>query len=630
MPVPLWSLEHVTLPGHGGRARLDDVSLVIGPGTTVVLGYSGAGKTSLLNVLVDLERPRGRVVFRKPMGAMLPLYWSPSDHGLWPFLTVREHLDAVVTAGAAERERVERLMIDFDLVPLERRLPHDLSLGERARLSVARVLAARPAIAVMDEPLDHVDPARLPTFWEVVRREITETNTSLVFTTHSPEVALRMGEQAVCLSEGKIAWTGLVRDLYTDPPSAELGAYLGAVNWFEPEDSLRWRLPESATGSDSATPIERPPDGSLVRSSRARTFRPERLEIVPANDGAAVVESTRFVGSHSEVVLHSPEHQIRRLAFVRSAGPEIVPGSRVALRMAALLLALLLGVSGCGRSADDPLEFKTVRTLKMPLEPARFPAPRGMVYGPGDELLVLDDIGRVIRYRPDGQLEKVWWMPDYKIGRPEGIRVLLDGRMVVADTHYHRIVFFDSEGNFTEAVGKRGTGPGEFEFPVAVTQDPKGFIYVAEYGGTDRVQKFTADGTPVLMFGGLGTEPGEMQRPSGVAWHKGFVYVADAINNRVQQFTDEGKFVRVLADASTADLRYPYNVSVGPDEHLYVVEYGGCRVTKLDLEGKLAGRYGREGRSNGQFWTPWGLAVNSQGRIAVADTGNRRIVELTP
>lgn len=610
MPLPLWSLEHVTLPGHGGRARLEDVTLTIGQGTTVVLGYSGAGKTSLLNVLVDLERPAApsKVTFRKPMGAELPLFWSPSDHGLWPFLTVREHLLAVVADNAADRERCDRLLAEFELTPLEARLPHDLSLGERARLSVARALAARPAVVVMDEPLDHVDPARLPRFWDVVRREVQGENLSLVFTTHSPDVALRMGEQAICLKEGRVAWTGKVRDLYFAPPSEELGAYLGAVNWFAPQERGVWGLPEETNSA----------------------LRPEQLEILPAAEGSAVVESTRFVGSHSEVMLHSPEHNVRRMAFVRSAGGELVPGLRVVVRACAVLFLGLLSLTGCGRSSDAPLDFQTVRTIKMPIEPARFPAPRGMVYGPADELLVLDDIGRVIRYKPDGTLDKQWWMPDYKIGRPEGIRVLLDGRMVVADTHYHRIVFFDAEGNFTGAVGHRGTGPGEFEFPVAVTQDPKGFIYVAEYGGTDRVQKFTADGTPVLMFGGLGTEPGEMQRPSGVAWHKGQVYVADAINNRVQQFTDDGKFVRVLADAATADLRYPYNISVGPDEHLYVVEYGGCRVTKLDLEGKLAGRYGREGRSNGQFWTPWGLAVDSHGRIAVADTGNRRIVELTP
>jgi len=611
MPVPLWSLEHVTLPGHGGRARLNDVSLTIEPGSTVILGYSGAGKTSLLNVLVDLEHSAspGTVKFRKPLGATLPLFWSPSDHGLWPFLTVREHLDAVVTAEPADRERVERLIADFDLTPIEARLPHDLSLGERARLSVARALAARPAVVVMDEPLDHVDPARLPRFWEVVRREIQSENLSLVFTTHSPDVALRMGEHAVCLKEGRVAWTGKVRDLYAAPPSEELGAYLGAVNWFEPHERAAWGLPDDPR----------------------KALRPEQLEILPAEEGPAVVESARFVGSHSEVMLHSPENNVRRMAFVRSVGGELVPGQRVTLRAGLiLLLAAVLSLAGCGRSPDDPLEFQTVRTIRMPVEPARFPAPRGMVYGPADELLVLDDIGRVIRYKADGTLDKQWWMPDYKVGRPEGIRVLLDGSMVVADTHYHRIVFFDKDGNFTRAVGKQGTGPGEFEFPVAVTQDPHGFLYVAEYGGTDRVQKMTADGTPVLMFGGIGTEPGEMQRPSGVAWHKGQVYVADAINNRIQQFTDDGKFVRVLADAATADIRYPYNVSIGPDEHLYVVEYGGCRVTKLDLEGKLAGRYGREGRSNGQFWTPWGLAVDSHGRIAVADTGNRRIVELTP
>jgi iron(III) transport system ATP-binding protein len=609
MPVGLWTLENVSLPGYGERSRLAEISLTIGTGVTVILGYSGAGKTSLLNVLVDFEKPRGAVTFRRPMGFKLPLYWSPADHGLWPFMTVRGHLLAVVPDSTEEKERVERLLTDLELSSLENRYPHDLSLGERARLSVGRALAARPGVLVLDEPLDHVDPARLPRFWEVVRREIRECNASLVFTTHSPETALRMAEQAICLHDGRVLWTGAIRELYESPPSADLGAYLGALNWFSSEERAAWGLAGDAK----------------------RAIRPERIEIVPAEDGLAAVESGRFLGSHGETTLVHQETNERRTVFARSLPAKLEPGDRVMLRLCSVVwLMLSIALSGCGDASGTKLEFESTRTLKMPLEPSRFPAPRGMVYGPKDELLVLDDIGRVIRYLPDGKVDKVWWMPDYKVGRPEGIRVLLDGRMAVADTHYHRIVLFNHEGEFVGTIGQRGTELGDFEFPVGVTQDPQGFIYVADYGGTDRITKFTADGKPVLMFGGLGSEPGEMQRPSGVAWHDGQVYVADAINNRVQQFTDEGKFVRVLADSSKADLHYPYNVMMGPDNNLYVVEYGGCRVTKLDLEGKVLGRYGKEGRSNGEFWTPWGLAVDSKGKIAVADTGNRRIVELTP
>lgn len=257
------------------------------------------------------------------------------------------------------------------------------------------------------------------------------------------------------------------------------------------------------------------------------------------------------------------------------------------------------------------------------------PAPRGMTFGPAGELYVLDNAGRVIVIAADGEIIKQWFMPDYEIGKPEGICIFKDGRIAVADTHYHRVVFFDQTGKVTGMHGTQGKEPGQFVYPVALTQDPSGNYYVCEYGGGDRVQKFNVEGEVITQFGGFGTADGEFQRPSGIVWLDEKVYVADAINNRIQVFSDTGDFLEILgAPESRPALHYPYDLAKTPTGELMTVEYGGGRITKLDLTGKVLGRFGSTGTESNQFITPWGLAISKQGQVYVADTGNRRIVEL--
>src|SRR5678810_1068759 len=92
---PLWTLSHICL----GSSRLDGISLTIIEGVTAVVGWSGAGKTSLLNVLVGFEKP-DRGILDSPKS----LYWSPQNHGLWPHCTVREHLELVRCAEVRVNE----------------------------------------------------------------------------------------------------------------------------------------------------------------------------------------------------------------------------------------------------------------------------------------------------------------------------------------------------------------------------------------------------------------------------------------------------------------------------------------------------------------------------------------------
>ena len=614
----LWSLRNVSLPGRASP-RLDCVSVEIPAGVTAILGQSGAGKTSLLNVLVGFERPatgtvQGPVAAGPAAGAMgslaadrLPFFWSPPSHGLWSHLTAFEHLSTV----SPDRDRAKvagRLLEAFDLTLVGRAKPGSLSLGEQSRLSLARAIASGARILVLDEPLAHVDTARVGKYWTVLRQHCQATSTSLVMATHSPEVVLREATHALCLRHGQVFYAGTVQDLYDHPSSEELAAMLGPGNWVSAGDR-HWI------------------DG-LVNSADACCIRPERLSLTSDSNGPAQVEAARFAGAVAEVDLVDARTGDRRTFQHRPAGPRLRAGDRVALKILLLLIAVLC--AGCGSGAGPALNVKEETYWFMPPDGPRIPAPRGMTISRDGEYLVLDNAGRILVFDENGTLTRKWWMPDYAVGKPEGVCVLKDGRIAVADTHYHRVVFFDHEGNVVGMFGKLGTAPGEFIYPVSVVQDDKENLYICEYGNfNDRAQKFRPDGTFVCQIGSYGTEDGQFQRPSGAAWFQGRVYIVDAFNNRVQVFDEDGKLIEILGNSDRiSELYYPYDISVSEQGEIYVVEYGAGRVSKFNRSGKLVGRYGRPGRGTAELTTPWGLAVDRRGRVYVCDTGNRRIVEL--
>jgi DNA-binding beta-propeller fold protein YncE len=299
--------------------------------------------------------------------------------------------------------------------------------------------------------------------------------------------------------------------------------------------------------------------------------------------------------------------------------------SRPLLELASLFALL---VSGCSRRGVEQLAATEWKAWQLPPEGPSMPTPRSLATGPHDELAVLDTAGRVTIYDPQGTLVRQWHMLDVSVGKPEGIVILRDGRVVVCDTHYFRVVYFDAEGHWLRSFGQKGEGRSEFIYPVGICKDPEENLYICEYGGHDRVQKFSREGEWLAEFGTFGTARDQFQRPSGLTWHEGKVYVADAINNRVLIFTDKGQFVGNLGDPEPPRFDLPYDIALGPDRLFYVIEYGAGRLSRLTPSGKLTGQLGRTGGGTGEFATPWGLTIDSKGRIYVADTKNRRIVAL--
>jgi len=125
-----------------------------------------------------------------------------------------------------------------------------------------------------------------------------------------------------------------------------------------------------------------------------------------------------------------------------------------------VLLAIVAAVvPGCKRPGDLP-EDVVCMFGQMGLAPGQFSYPRAITVDRSGRVLVVDKAGRIQRFTADGTYLSEWLMPETAAGKPVGLAVHPDGRIFVADTHYHRVDIFDDDGHLLTSFGHEGTGDG--------------------------------------------------------------------------------------------------------------------------------------------------------------------------
>jgi DNA-binding beta-propeller fold protein YncE len=257
--------------------------------------------------------------------------------------------------------------------------------------------------------------------------------------------------------------------------------------------------------------------------------------------------------------------------------------------------------------------------------------PRAIAIDKYDQIYLVDMTARIQVYDADGHYLRGWKTPESKNGRPTGLTIAKSGRLLVPDTHYYRVLTYETDGTLVDDAtlgGEMGTGPGQFCWVTDVVEDSKGNLYVSEYGDADRIQKFSPKGGFLLQWGGSGEEPGQFRRPQSMAVDdQDRIWVADSCNHRIQVFDSEGKLLDRWGSegAEPGKLYYPYSVALDGKGHIYVCEYGNHRVQKFTLDGKSLASWGSRGREPGQLNNPWAIAFDSQGRLNVLDSNNHRV-----
>jgi cell division transport system ATP-binding protein len=207
---------------HYGKIKaLDRVSFKIKEGEFVCLvGPSGAGKTTLVRLLICEEKPTfGRILVASRDIHMLPKKEVPfyrrkigvvfQDYKLLPTKTVYENVAyALEVSGATNKLIKERVPKILELVGLEKRaqnLPSELSGGEKQRTSLARALVHRPKILIADEPTGNLDPA---TSWEIIDLlfRINQRGTTIILATHNRDIVNALRKRVIALKSGKLIY----------------------------------------------------------------------------------------------------------------------------------------------------------------------------------------------------------------------------------------------------------------------------------------------------------------------------------------------------------------------------------------------------------------------------------------
>lgn len=217
----------VRLQGSVGQFRLDTAFDAPEAGITALFGQSGAGKTTLVNMLAGLTKPEaGRislgddVLFDAERGIDLPpnqrrIGYVFQESRLFPHLSVRGNLHygrrrRSADAGDIDFDAVVRLL---DIEPLLGRRVRNLSGGERQRIALGRALLASPRLLLMDEPLASLDGARKDEILPFIERLRDDYAIPIVYVTHAMEELIRLADLMVIVDRGRIAASGPVEEL---------------------------------------------------------------------------------------------------------------------------------------------------------------------------------------------------------------------------------------------------------------------------------------------------------------------------------------------------------------------------------------------------------------------------------
>ncbi len=319
-------MDQIRLSGirksYGGAVAVENLDLAVKQGEFLtILGPSGCGKTTTLRAIAGLEEPDDgtirlgdQTVFSRAEGIIVPpekrgLGLIFQSYALWPHMTVARNITLALKEQKLSKQEVEnRLANALELVQmsaLKDRYPSELSGGQQQRVAVARLIALRPSVLLMDEPLSNLD-AKLRTEMRAgLKRLHRDLKATTVYVTHDQIEALTLSDRIIVMNLGRIMQQGTPYDIYHHPANLFVAEFIGdpGINLFTGEVT-GGRLAGDAVNLPVADGLS----GKLVAS-----VRPESIRVAYAAKAGwlpVTVENVQPTGADTIIQVYAGETEI--------------------------------------------------------------------------------------------------------------------------------------------------------------------------------------------------------------------------------------------------------------------------------------------------------------------------------
>ncbi len=332
---PYIRFEKVT-KRFGDFTAVDNLSLsVFEREFFALLGASGCGKSTLLRMLAGFEQPTsGRILLDGQDLAGIPPYRRPvnmmfQSYALFPHMTVEANIAfGLRQEGMPKADIARRVAEMLKLVKLERfakRKPHQLSGGQRQRVALARSVAKRPKVLLLDEPLGALDKKlREETQFELMDLQ-QELGLTFVVVTHDQEEAMTMADRIAIMDKGEVMQVATPAEVYEAPASRFVAGFVGNVNMFEGKVAARSGDALSIDAGDGVTIRTEAADGLAAGADVAFAIRPEKIMVSPARpaDAANAIEGEiydiAYLGDMTVYLVQLGNGKIVRASSVNAA-----------------------------------------------------------------------------------------------------------------------------------------------------------------------------------------------------------------------------------------------------------------------------------------------------------------------
>ena len=322
-----------------GVVAVDEVSLTINKGEIfALLGSSGCGKSTLLRMLAGFEAPTsGSITLAGVDMAAMPPYERPinmmfQSYALFPHLSVWDNIAFGLKRDRMPKEqtaqRVDDMLRLVQLQDFAKRKPHQLSGGQQQRVALARSLAKKPQLLLLDEPLGALDKKlRERTQFELVNI-LESVGVTCVMVTHDQEEAMAMATRIAVMSRGRVLQIGTPQEIYEQPNCRFVADFIGNINLWEGNLALDEPDRSSVQTAHGTVQVGRAfggNSGQAAGSACAVAFRPEKVTIsknrpaISSNLFTGTVRDIAYFGSYKTFIVEVPGGDVVKILQANSA-----------------------------------------------------------------------------------------------------------------------------------------------------------------------------------------------------------------------------------------------------------------------------------------------------------------------